>query len=50
METPTDTTRDNMVTVERKALLPPEYSGIITTTDQINNSPDLSLSEYFHPC
>ena len=35
METPTNTIRNTMVTVERKALVPPEYSGIITTTDQI---------------
>ena len=35
METPTNTIRDTIDTVERKALLPPEYSEIITTTDQI---------------
>ena len=45
METPTNTIRETMVTVERKALLPPEYSGIITTTDQINTSPEFSLSQ-----
>ena len=43
METPTNTIRDTMVTVERKALVPLEYSGIITTTDQINTSPEFSF-------